>query len=197
MKRTTHWLLLWVLLVSVAASSLVVVVTAETLALRIIALATIAVVGMCSYVLLFRKSTPQIFWDEEMGILLLFGVWNVEARAARLLRSVPIGIDVSYSAKKVMQAMSERLPKSGNCRLDFVVHRPVGNSSTRAGFIVARSKFIGLLSKKRVNDLCDSVFQDATVLESAMRSSYPHTPVERGELEDVRMIMTGGTSVVV
>ena len=197
MKHTTNRTLLWVLLLSIFASSIMVVITVEALVLRVIAFTTIAVVVMCSYLLLFRKSTPHIFWDREMGVLLVFGLWYAEARAARLLRSVPIGIDVSYSAKRVMQAMSERLAKSGDSRLDFVVHRPVGNSSTRAGFIVTRSKFIGLLSRKRLNDLYDSVFQDATILESAMRSSYPHTPVERGELEDLRMIMTGGTSVVV
>lgn len=197
MKRISNWTYLWVVLVSILCSSVLILLTSRLLLTRAIALVTIFSVGLCGYVLLFWKSAPEVFWDEELGVLLLLGLWNAEARAVRLLRSVPIGIDVSYSAKKVMQAMNERLVKSSDSRLDFVVHRPVGNSSTRAGFIVIRTRFIGLLSRKRVNDLCSKVFEDATILESAMRSSYPHTPVDRGDLEDVRMIMTGGSSLVV
>jgi hypothetical protein len=63
--------------------------------------------------------------------------------------------------------------------------------------MASRRKLVGVSSKKAIENLCDAVFEDSTILESAMRASYPHTPIDRARLEDLRAMMTGGTAVVV
>ena len=43
-----------------------------------------------------------------------------------------------------------------------------------------------------IRRLAEKVFDDVTTLESAMRSSYPHTPVERAGLYEMQLVNTGG-----
>jgi hypothetical protein len=191
----TGWNLVWAALVSAVVTAITVLLTDGSFMTRTAATLTILALGASATVLLLRKTDTLVFWNEEKGVLLVVRAWHVEAQSARLLRSVPLGIDLSYSGKKVLQAMSEQLAKERGSRLDFVVHRPVDDNLTCAGFVTSRSRFTGFSTRKRIEELCDAVFQDAAVLESAMQASYPHTPINRAGLEDLRMILTGGTAI--
>jgi hypothetical protein len=191
----TGWTFVWAALVSAMVGAVTVLLTHGLLMTRIAAILTVLALGVCAIVLLMRKIAPLVFWNEEMAVLLLIRAWRIEAQSARLLRSVPLGIDLSHSGKKVLQAMSEQLGTKRGRRLDFVVHRPVDDNPTCAGFVTSRSSFAGFSSRKRIEELSEAVFQDATVLESAMQASYPHTPIDRAGLQDLQMILTGGTAI--
>ncbi|MHA2081163.1 MAG: hypothetical protein ACW99H_08475, partial [Candidatus Thorarchaeota archaeon] len=57
----------------------------------------------------YRSSyVPNVLWDEQRGFIAIIRPWRVELCAARLLGSVPLGIDLSHSARKVLQAMHTR-----------------------------------------------------------------------------------------
>lgn len=196
MSVRNNWVVLWSVLSSFFLVSLLLLFVSDSITVQVTGATTMAVLTTISYILILRRSVPHVFWNLEQGILLVYRSWSVEAHSARMLTSVPLGIDVSYSAKKVMQAMSERFKKSNDCELGFVVYRPLENSPTRVGFMTTRQKLIPFATRKKVQELCDNVFQDAAILESSMRASYPHTPVESGCLDDFRTIMSGGTAVV-
>jgi len=44
--------------------------------------------------------------------------------------------------------------------------------------------------------LHDKLLDDVEVLESAMRSAYPHTPIERADLRDMALVNAGGFDVI-
>jgi hypothetical protein len=121
----------------------------------------------------------------------------VEVCAARLLGSVPLGIDLSHSAKKVLQAMHSRFLSEEGGTLMFFISRPMGDGMTKVGMLVKRSalRLPSLLS--RVDQLGKLLVTDAMILESSMRAAYPHLPVERAEKQDLLMVNKGGIESVV
>ena len=62
---------------------------------------------------------PDVFWDKERGITSILRFWTVEVSSARLLSSVPIGIDLSHSGKKVLQSMYTRFSNETGGNLVF------------------------------------------------------------------------------
>ncbi len=138
------------------------------------------------------RSPMTVLWDEATGTMAILRTWTVEVQAGCLLSSVPLGIDVSHSAKRVLRAMSERFKKESQCEVRFFVCRPLGNSSTMVGMQVVRRSLRLMNGVRMIKKLSDKVFEDVTTLESAMRSSYPHTPVDRAGLMQMQLVNSGG-----
>jgi hypothetical protein len=158
-------------------------------------LETLVGIGLASLVIalfVFWKRPIAVFWDEATSILAIRRNWTVEVQAGCLLTSVPLGIDVSHAAKQVLRAVSEQFGKESQCEVRFFVCRPLDDNSTLAGMQVVRRSLRFWNGTYRIKRLAEKVFDDVTTLESAMRSSYPHTPVERAGLYEMQLVNTGG-----
>ena len=151
-------------------------------------LLVIALVWMISS----HKSNPTVLWDIETGTLAILRKWSVEVLSARLMGSVPIGIDLSHSAKKVLRSVYSRFSSGPAAEVVFFVARPLGNNRTRVGFLVKRSRLLVLNGIREVDSLRKQLVKDVAILESAMRAAYPHLPVTRAGLDDMIMTSTGG-----
>ncbi|TFG34592.1 hypothetical protein EU527_02490 [Candidatus Thorarchaeota archaeon] len=135
---------------------------------------------------------PTVYWDERKGIFAIFRFWSIEVNSARLLASVPIGIDLSHSAKKVLQAMYTRFQNESGGELVFFIIRPLGNQSTKIGFLVRRRGLRLWNGIKHVEDLSKQLGTDIAILERVMRAAYPHLPVTTASLQDIVKATTGG-----
>ncbi len=135
---------------------------------------------------------PNILWDEHRGFIATIRPWRVELCAARLFGSVPLGIDLSHSATKVLQAMHTRFENEKGGTLVFFITRPVGNELTKVGMLVRRSSLRLPNTRSKVEQLSKLLIADIMILESAMRAAYPHLPIERAEKQDVLIVNTGG-----
>ncbi|MHA2026877.1 MAG: hypothetical protein ACW98U_13340 [Candidatus Thorarchaeota archaeon] len=135
---------------------------------------------------------PRVIWDEERGIVATIHRWRVEVCAARLLGSVPLGIDLSHSARKVLQAMHSRYQNEEGGTLVFFISRPIGDGMTKVGMLVRRSAVRVPDTVAKVDNLTKLLVADVMILESAMRAAYPHLPVERAEKQDILTVNTGG-----
>jgi len=161
----------------------------------------LSVAGMTTLLLFIAvyKNTsemPKVLCDTNRGILGVIRSWSVEANALRLIRSVPLGIDLSHSANKVLSAMSIRYQDEPGGFLEFVVHRPLGSSGTKIGFLVSRRGIRLPSGLRRLAILSDNLLEDAYVLESAMRAAYPHTPIDTAEVEELEIIRRGGVELL-
>lgn len=141
----------------------------------------------------YRSSyDPNVLWDEQRGFVAIVRPWRVELCAARLLGSVPLGIDLSHSASKVLQAMHTRFQNENGGTLVFFITRPIGNELTKVGMLVRRSTLRLPNTRLRLEQLSKLMMADIMILESAMRAAYPHLPVERAEKQDILIVNTGG-----
>jgi len=141
----------------------------------------------------YRSSyDPNVLWDEQRGFVAIVRPWRVELCAARLLGSVPLGIDLSHSASKVLQAMHTRFQNENGGTLVFFITRPIGNELTKVGMLVRRSRLRLPNTRMRLEQLSKLMMADIMILESAMRAAYPHLPVERAEKQDILIVNTGG-----
>ncbi|MFX1605747.1 MAG: hypothetical protein ACFFDD_07555 [Promethearchaeota archaeon] len=140
---------------------------------------------------------PNVLWDKQRGFIAIIRPWRVELCAARLLGSVPLGIDLSHSARKVLQAMHTRFENEEGGTLVFFINRPVGNESTKVGMLVRRSALRLPNTRSKIENLSKHLFADIMILESSMRAAYPHLPVERAEKQDILMVNTGGMEISV
>lgn len=144
------------------------------------------------WILANSNPAPVIIWDQSAGILALLRKWSIEISSARLMKSVPIGIDLSHSAKKVLQSVYARYSRGSEIEVVFFVARPLGNSLTKVGFLVRRSGLRFWKGTRGLNSLRKQVIMDAALLESAMRAAYPHLSVTRAGLDDMMVAVTGG-----
>ncbi|MFW9786419.1 MAG: hypothetical protein ACFFE2_07105 [Candidatus Thorarchaeota archaeon] len=135
---------------------------------------------------------PKVLWDEQRGFVAIIRPWHLEICAARLLGSVPLGIDLSHSARKVLQAMHIRFENEAGGTLVFFINRPVGNESTKVGMLIRRRVLRLPYTRSKVEKLSMLMLADIMILESSMRAAYPHLPVERAEKQDILMVNTGG-----
>lgn len=135
---------------------------------------------------------PNVLWDEQRGFVAIVRPWRVELCAARLLGSVPLGIDLSHSASKVLQAMHTRFQNENGGTLVFFITRPIGNELTKVGMLVRRNALRLPNTRLRLEQLSKLMMADIMILESAMRAAYPHLPVERAEKQDILIVNTGG-----
>ena len=135
---------------------------------------------------------PNVLWDEQRGFVTIIRPWRVELCAARLLGSVPLGIDLSHSARKVLQAMHTRFENEEGGTLVFFINRPIENESTKVGMLVRRNAVRLPNIRSKLEQLSKLLLADVMILESSMRAAYPHLPVERAEKQDILMVNTGG-----
>ncbi|MFW9835400.1 MAG: hypothetical protein ACFFEK_15475, partial [Candidatus Thorarchaeota archaeon] len=120
---------------------------------------------------------PTVLWDDEKGFVAIIRPWRVEICAARLLGSVPLGIDLSHSASKVLQAMHTRFENEKGGTLVFFINRPLGVESTKIGLLVRRSAVRLPNIRSPLEKLTKLMLADIMILESSMRAAYPHLPV--------------------
>jgi hypothetical protein len=161
-------------------------------------------VGFVAYLAAFvisltRKQEPHVLWDAERQIMAIIRTWNIEAVSASVLSSVPVGIDLSHSAKKVLQSMYARYSNEPGGVLVFFITRPIDNRSTRVGFMARRKTLRIGSGKKQLDNLSQAVTTDGMILERAMRAAYPHLPIKRAGFDDILAVQAGGiqTHVVV
>jgi hypothetical protein len=189
--RDIEWVK-WTLPLAVLAAWVSRFLLAPVLNIVIESLFGIGLAVLVVLVFVFWRRPVKVLWDEATGTMAILRTWTVEVQAGCLLSSVPLGIDVSHSARSVLRAMSERFAKESQCEIRFFVCRPLGNSSTLAGMQVIRRSLRLMNGVGVVKKLSEKLYDDVTTLESAMRSSYPHTPVDRAGLYEMKLVNTGG-----
>ena len=142
--------------------------------------------------LLTNVPKPDVFWDKERSLAAILRPWTVEVSSARLLTSVPIGIDLSYSGERVLQSMYTRFLDKAGGTLVFFITRPMVNQSTKIGFLVRRRGLRLWNGMQMVDRLAKKLAVDILILERSMRAAYPHLPVEIARFEDILKVTTGG-----
>ncbi|TFH07740.1 MAG: hypothetical protein E4H14_07840 [Candidatus Thorarchaeota archaeon] len=157
-----------------------------------ISMAAVGVFGIVLVLLMTNLPRPEVFWNKERNLVAILRPWTVEVCSARLLSSVPIGIDLSHSGTRVLRAMYTRyLDKAGGAVVFFIA-RPMGNQSTRIGFLVRRRGLRLWNGMQQVDRLAKKLVPDIMILERAMRAAYPHLPVKEAEFDDILKVTTGG-----
>ncbi|MHA1135884.1 MAG: hypothetical protein ACTSSE_05300 [Candidatus Thorarchaeota archaeon] len=154
--------------------------------------AAVGVFGLSLVLLFTNQLQPEVYWDKDRNLVTILRVWTVEVCSARLLSSVPIGIDLSHSGKKVLQAMHTRFKNKTGGTLVFFIIRPKGNESTKIGFLVRRRGLRLWNGIQTANRLVKQLVADTLILESSMRSAYPHLPVQIASFEDIVKTTAGG-----
>lgn len=162
----------------------------EIVGLALLVLALTAYLG-------FRRET-RVFWDKNNAIMVLVRTWTVEVCAGCLIASVPMSLDLAHSASLVLRALGahDEEDRLGGIEIRFFMTRPLGQGPTRLGMMAVRStpRWTGGLS--RVRALHNKMLDDVEVLQSAMRSTYPHTPIDRADLRDMALVNSGGFNVI-
>jgi len=186
----------WVILTSVAAGAVASLLLGGSGSEALVVVLTV-LLALVTGLLWSGESEPLVLWDGDLGVLALIRRWSVEVQSGRLLTSVPLGIDLSRSAVRVLRAVHPRLIDGPDASLRFFVIRPLSESSTIVGFVVVRRALRLFNGVGRVTSLYEEVASDAAVLESALHGAYPHTPVRRAELPDLLSVASGGVHQVV
>ncbi|MFW9767605.1 MAG: hypothetical protein ACFFF9_12505 [Candidatus Thorarchaeota archaeon] len=156
------------------------------------------VIYVYTFILDMRSiESPRVLWDDARGIMATVRPWQVEVCAARLLGSVPLGIDLSHSARKVLQAMHSRFLNEEGGSLLFFISRPMGDGTTKVGLLVRRTAFRLPSLVPKLDHLVQLLMADVMILEGAMRAAYPHLPVERAEKQDILIVNKGGIESIV
>ena len=142
-----------------------------------------------------NRSDLQLLWDQEIGMLLSIKPWQIEVYCVRLFGSVPIGIDLKHSSARVLEAMAMHFKESSRMELRFVVTRPMSSSKTLVGMmIIARVPRI-LPGRRMITRVVKKVEVASFVLEGAMRSAYPHTPIIKSGLKETVLMINGGVDI--
>ena len=139
-------------------------------------------------------SPPEadIYWNEKQGTLAIIRFWEVEVTSARLLLSVPIGIDLSHSGKKVLRSMYTRYLNEPGGEMVFFITRPLGNQPSKIGFLVRRRGLRLWNERRSIEKLSKNLATDTVLLERAMRAAYPHLAVGAAGFQDICRVTTGG-----
>jgi hypothetical protein len=154
-------------------------------------------VGLAMYIVallihLSSMSQPQVLWDAGRGIVSIIRPWTVEVASARVLSSVPVGIDLSHSGRKVLQSMYTRFSDNPGAVLVFFINRPVDNCSTKVGYLVRRRGLKLRNGLGQVNNLAKTIATDVMILERSMRAAYPHLPISSASFQDIITTTAGG-----
>ena len=157
-----------------------------------IAGAALVVIVISLVLTLTDKTHAKIYWDENRGLAAILRPWTVEVSSGRLLASVPIGIDLSHSGKKVLQSMYSRFSNEEGGSIVFFITRPIGNETTKVGYLVRRRGLRLGNGIKTVDSLAKKLVTDTMILERSMRAAYPHLPVEEASFDDILKATTGG-----
>ncbi len=181
-----------VILALVGAWILRILITTSMLLDLAVSISGLTIVALAVYLHRNAAKASQLLWDESSSTLGVIRGWTVETISARLMGSVPIGIDLSHSARKVLQAVYARYLDGPSAELSFFVCRPLGSSPTRVGMIVKRKTLRFWNGVSRIDLLKNQLVNDAAILESAMRAAYPHLPVTKAGRDEVLMVLAGG-----
>ncbi|MGY5879076.1 MAG: hypothetical protein RTV31_02450 [Candidatus Thorarchaeota archaeon] len=154
--------------------------------------AAVGIFGIALVLLQTNLPRPGVFWDKDRNLVAILRPWTVEVCSARLLSSVPIGIDLSHSGNKVLRAMYTRYSNKAGGTVVFFITRPMGNQTTKIGFLVRRRSLRLWNGMQQIDRLKKQLIADILILERSMRSSYPHLPVEEAKFEDILKVTTGG-----
>ena len=153
--------------------------------------------GLAAYIAalvihLSSSSSPRVLWDAKHGAVAIIRSWTVEVASAKILSSVPIGIDLSHSGRKVLQSMYTRFLDKPGGTLVFFITRPIGDQSTRVGYLVRRRGLRLWNSLGQVDNLAKIISADCMILERSMRAAYPHLPVVNASFADIITSTAGG-----
>ncbi len=148
-------------------------------------------------VLLWKRREFTALWDAQGKLLSVVRPWTLEVSSARLFEKIPQGIDLSHNANRVLSAMGARYRDVTRGTVNFVVCRPLENGPTRVGFVVSRKRLRTIRTYQELESIAEQVTEDAQVLESALHSAYPHTPIKEADLESMILIQTGGVGGIV
>ena len=152
----------------------------------------VGIFGLSLVILFTSFAEPEVFWDKDRNLISILRRWTVEVCSARLLSSVPIGIDLSHSGTKVLQSMHSRFTSKAGGTIVFFIVRSKGNESTKIGFLVRRKRLRLWNGFQMIDRLTKDLVADTTILESSMRAAYPHLPVEVASFDDMLKTTTGG-----
>jgi hypothetical protein len=168
----------------------------ENILNRIESLAGLSILTVIVAAYEIQRQHVEVLWNESEGLMVLVRPFTVEVCSARLLTSVPVGLDLKHSARSVLRAMSVRYDEKKGGEVKFFFDRPLDSGVTRVGMCVSRSAFKGPSSSWTTKRLADQVVEDALILEGSMRAAYPHTPIEAASMQDTALIYDGGLSRV-
>jgi len=166
--------------------------TPDDLVGLIISGAAVGIFGISLILLQINLLRPDVYWDKERKLAAILRPWTVEVCSARLLSSVPIGIDLSHSGNKVLRAMYTQYSNKAGGTVVFFITRPMGNQITKIGFLVRRRGLRLWNGVQQIERLKKKLVADILILERSMRSSYPHLPVVEAEFDDIMKVTTGG-----
>lgn len=155
---------------------------------------SILVISVVAYEV--QRQHVEVLWNESQGLMVLVRPFTIEVCSARLLTSVPVGLNLKHAARSVLRAMSVRYDEKNGGEVKFFLDRPIDSGATRVGMCVSRSAFKGPSSSWTTKRLADQVVEDVLILEGSMRAAYPHTPIEAASMQDTALIYDGGLSRV-
>ncbi len=160
---------------------------------------SLGLTGLFLVAYIYRKHGGRsvIFWDKGGKMLVNLRPWHIEVYSARIFSSIPIGIDLSHSSAKVLEAMSLHAKDWAKFELRFVVVRPMSSSSTTVGMMVIgrTSRIFGV--GRFLDSLVKKIEIVSYVLEGAMRAAYPHTPITKATLDQMMLMVNGGVEIEV
>jgi hypothetical protein len=160
--------------------------------------------GILVWVAMSRGGPQMAAWDSDRGVMALFHPWSVEVIGACVITSVPLGLDLTHSGRRALQMLDVYLEEEEDdipravetlrVQIRFFVTRPLGRGPTKVGMMVSR-KTPRIPGARRVERVADQVMEGVQVIEGALRSAYPHTPVSRASPDDLLIVMNGGILV--
>jgi hypothetical protein len=145
------------------------------------------------YLMQYYFVETRVYWNEDRAVLTVIRPWSVEVSAARKMDSVPLGIDLTHSASKVLRALHGRLSDGPESGVSFFVSRPISDGRTCVGMVVSRSAFNLVGAQRTVTRLVKQISVDVQILESSMRAAYPHLPVAAVTREEIVKACSGGS----
>ena len=186
----------WGVAAGLSAGWVILFMVSQTVADTLVAIAGLTSLSLLLIILISGGGNPVIQWNEEYGVMLSHRRWITEASAASVFTSVPLNIDVSHAGSRVLRALSTRMKDKRGGEVRFFVCRPLDTGPTTVGYVVVRRTLRHLLTTRRIRQIADTVFEDNSILEGAMRAAYPHTPIRRAKQNELVGLNYGGVGVI-
>lgn len=150
---------------------------------------------LVAYIYKRHGGRSAVLWDKGGKMLMYLRPWHIEVYSARLFSSIPIGIDLSHSSVRVLEAMGLHAKDWAKFELRFVIVRPMSSSNTIVGMLVIGRGIRTLRTRRHLESLVKRVEIASYVLEGAMRAAYPHTPITKATLRQMILMINGGVDI--
>jgi hypothetical protein len=194
MKWSESWLIRYVLPSAVVSAWLIrISIDSSLVGLAYSTAGLLTVAGFVAFYLQGRRLL-EILYNQEEGFVVIIRPAIVELYSLMLIQSVPIGIDLSESARGILRSMWIRFREETGGELSFVMCRPLGTGPTRLGFMIVRRE-AGSSAYRLVERLAKKVREDSSILRASMNAAYPHAPVVRGSFGEILTVASGGVSI--